>query len=99
MDLAQVERFMAELGISDNPANLAAVIRFVQRAERRFDCFGTARGFCDQEACAWREACVGASAAVVPVPRMQTEVRHPRLSRGRTAPISLESHQPVLPTA
>ena len=99
MDVAQVERFMAELGINPNPANLAAVIRFVQRAEGRFDCFGTARNFCDQGACAWRQSCVEDRATITPAPRVHTETRHPRLPRGRTMPNSVESEQPILPTA
>ena len=99
MDLTQVEGFMAEMGISHNPANLAAVIRFVQRAERRFDCFGTARGFCDQSACAWRQECIEPRVVLVPARRSELEVRHPRLCRGHAAPSSVESEQPILPTA
>jgi hypothetical protein len=59
VNLASLESFLAGMGVSRNPATLAAAIRFVQRAEGNFDCFGTADGYCDQWECTWRSECFG----------------------------------------
>jgi hypothetical protein len=34
------------------------LIRQIQRAEGNFDCFGTAKDFCDQFRCCFREDCL-----------------------------------------
>lgn len=34
------------------------LIRRVQKAERNFDCFGTAKGYCDQLKCCFRQDCL-----------------------------------------
>jgi hypothetical protein len=36
----------------------AELIRQIQRAEGNFDCFGTAKDFCDQLQCCFREDCL-----------------------------------------
>ncbi len=36
----------------------AEIIRRIQRAEGNFDCFGTAKDFCDQRECCFREDCL-----------------------------------------
>jgi hypothetical protein len=33
----------------------------VQRIEGNFECFGTAKGHCDQADCTWRSECLGGS--------------------------------------
>ena len=43
---------------NDTPARLAAVIRFVQRAEKNRECSGEGVG-CEQADCAWRSRCPG----------------------------------------
>jgi hypothetical protein len=73
MDLATVNQFMARMGIHPNPANLAETIRFVQRAEGGFDCFGTAQGHCDQNDCAWRGACLAEPVDSAPLPPVGVE--------------------------
>jgi len=35
------------------------LIRKIQRAEGNFDCFGTAKDYCDQLQCYFREDCLG----------------------------------------
>jgi hypothetical protein len=35
----------------------AELIRKIQKAEGNFDCFGTAKGYCDQFECCFREDC------------------------------------------
>ena len=39
----------------------AELIRRIQKAEGNFDCFGTAKEFCDQIQCCFREDCLGSS--------------------------------------
>ena len=34
------------------------LIRRIQKAEGNFDCFGTAKGYCDQLQCSFREDCL-----------------------------------------
>ena len=36
----------------------ADVIRQIQKAEGNFDCFGTAKDYCDQLGCCFREDCL-----------------------------------------
>ncbi len=36
----------------------AELIRRIQKAEGNFDCFGTAKGYCDQLQCSFREDCL-----------------------------------------
>jgi hypothetical protein len=36
----------------------AELIRRVQKAEGNFDCYGTAKDFCDQLQCSFREDCL-----------------------------------------
>ncbi len=37
----------------------AELIKRIQRAEGNFDCFGTAKDYCDQLECCFREDCLG----------------------------------------
>jgi ABC-type uncharacterized transport system substrate-binding protein len=39
-------------------AKKADLIRQLQRAEGNFDCFGTAKDYCDQLGCCFREDCL-----------------------------------------
>lgn len=69
MNPASLESFLVEMGVSRNPATLAAAIRFVQRAEGNFDCFGTADGDFDPWERTWREL-LSARVRRVPVERV-----------------------------
>ena len=64
MDLLEA-REKAMGGGSDNMgsdhADIAHLIRSLQRAEGNPDCFRTAENHCAQEDCVWRELCVGKS--------------------------------------
>jgi len=35
------------------------IIYAIQKAEGNFQCFDTAKGFCDQADCAWKKDCYG----------------------------------------
>jgi len=37
------------------------LIRAIQTAEGNFPCFGTAKDYCDQMSCRWREDCLSLS--------------------------------------
>lgn len=37
------------------------LIRSIQTAEGNFSCFGTAKDYCDQMSCCWREDCLPVS--------------------------------------
>ena len=37
------------------------LIRSIQTAEGNFPCFGTAKDYCDQTSCCWRENCLPVS--------------------------------------
>jgi hypothetical protein len=37
------------------------LIRSIQTAEGNFSCFGTAKDYCDQTSCCWREDCLSVS--------------------------------------
>ena len=39
-------------------AKKADLIRQIQKAEGNFDCFGTAKDYCDQLGCCFREDCL-----------------------------------------
>ncbi len=43
---------------SDNVPDLAHFIRSMQRIEGNQDCFGNAKGQCDQADCCWRLYCL-----------------------------------------
>jgi hypothetical protein len=69
---AQIIAMARAHGISIAGKPLAAVIREIQRAEGNFDCFGKARGSCDQRGCLFRSLCLGpasSTGAVRPRPR------------------------------
>jgi hypothetical protein len=43
----------------------AELIRRIQKGEGNFDCFGTAKDYCDQFECCFREDCLGLSEAKI----------------------------------
>lgn len=51
------------LGIKTSRAKKADIIRAIQKAEGNFPCFETAKDYCDQYACCFREDCLTGEAA------------------------------------
>jgi len=47
--------------MENDHVDLAHLIRSIQRAEGKTDCFDRAAGYCDHMDCAWRELCLGKS--------------------------------------
>ena len=59
MKMQEVRRMAKDLGINSFGKTKAELIREIQRKEGNFDCFGSAQGSCDQEACCFRSECLG----------------------------------------
>lgn len=58
MKMQELRAIAKGLGINSFGKSKADLIREVQRAEGNFDCYGSARDFCDQGDCAFRESCL-----------------------------------------
>ena len=61
MKMAEVRKLAKDAGIASFGKTKAGLIRAIQRQEGYFDCFGTARDFCDQMNCCFREDCFAES--------------------------------------
>jgi hypothetical protein len=60
MRLVEIEKKAHSLGIKNTwRFSKKDLVRSIQRAEGNFDCFGKAKGSCDQTACCWRSDCIG----------------------------------------
>jgi len=46
------------LGIKAKNLKKIELVKKIQKAEGNFDCFGTAKSYCDQDACCFREDCL-----------------------------------------
>jgi hypothetical protein len=59
MRLSDIEKKARNLGIKDTwKLSKKDLIKSIQRKEGNFDCFGTAKSYCDQLSCAWRVDCL-----------------------------------------
>ncbi|MFA5411644.1 MAG: SAP domain-containing protein [Candidatus Omnitrophota bacterium] len=59
MRLSEIEKKAKGLGLKDTwKLSKPDLIKAIQRKEGNFDCFGTARNYCDQAGCAWRSDCL-----------------------------------------
>lgn len=58
MKMDEVRAKAKFLGIKTSRMKKADLIRQIQRAEGNFDCFGTAKDYCDQLNCCFRENCL-----------------------------------------
>ncbi len=58
MKMQEIRVKAKALGINSFGKKKAELIREIQRAEGNFDCFGTARGYCDQMDCCFRDLCL-----------------------------------------
>lgn len=60
MRLVEIEKKARSLGIKNTWLyTRKSLIRGIQKAEGNFDCFGRAKGSCDQISCCWRVDCLG----------------------------------------
>ena len=58
MNITQVREKAKSLGIKAGKIQKAELIRQIQVSEGNFPCFGTAKDYCDQTDCAFREDCL-----------------------------------------
>jgi len=59
MRLSDIEKKARVLNIKDTwKYSKKDLIKTIQRREGNFDCFGTAKGSCNQTACYWISDCV-----------------------------------------
>jgi len=59
MRLSEIEKKAKGLDIKDTwKYSKTQLVKTIQRREGNFDCFGSARGNCDQIACCWRTDCI-----------------------------------------
>ena len=62
MDLKEIREKAGKLGIrSKIGMKKENLIRSIQAAEGNFPCFSTARDYCGQTSCCWREDCLSVS--------------------------------------
>ena len=60
MKMKEVQAKAKGLGIKNTVGvSKTDLIRRIQRAEGNFDCFGTAKEYCDQFGCCFRKDCLG----------------------------------------
>lgn len=57
--LAEIQKKAGSLGIKNTQKKSKTdLIRAIQKQEGNFDCFGTSKGYCDQDSCMWRSDCL-----------------------------------------
>ena len=64
MKIAEVRAIAKSMGIrAAATASKADLVREIQKSEGNFACFGSAKEYCDQLDCRWRDDCRTASKA------------------------------------
>ncbi len=58
MDMTQIKEKAKQLGIQASKMKKVDLIRAIQSKEGNFPCFETAKDYCNQLSCAWRNACL-----------------------------------------
>jgi len=58
MKMKEVCELAKQLGINSFSKTKADLIREIQLAEGNFDCFGSAKDYCDQHECRFRRLCL-----------------------------------------
>ena len=57
MKMNEVRTLGKSLGINSFGKNKVELIKEIQREQGNFDCFGTAKDYCDQLECLFRASC------------------------------------------
>lgn len=57
MNMVEVRKLAKDAGIPSFGKTKGELVQAIQHHQGHFDCFGTAREFCDQKDCCFREAC------------------------------------------
>ncbi|MHC1727139.1 MAG: SAP domain-containing protein [Syntrophobacteraceae bacterium] len=58
MKMQEIRSFAKSLGINSFGKSKAELIKEIQRKEGNFDCFGSAKEYCDQLDCLFRGPCL-----------------------------------------
>jgi hypothetical protein len=58
MKLSEIRDRAKSLNIDLKGRDKTALIRLIQKAEGNFPCFATAKDYCDQFKCCWRDDCL-----------------------------------------
>lgn len=58
MNMTEIKAKAKDLGVKVGKLRKEDVIRAIQNKEGNFPCFGTAKDYCSQKACCWRDACL-----------------------------------------
>jgi len=59
MRISEIEKKARTVGIKDTwKYSKKDLIKTIQRKEGNYDCFGTAKNSCDQQACCWKDDCL-----------------------------------------
>lgn len=58
MNMTEIKAKAKGLGLQSGKLSKSDLIRAIQSREGNFACFQTARDYCDQMLCCWREACL-----------------------------------------
>ena len=58
MNMTEIRAKAKELGIQAGRMGKGDLIRTIQTREGNFPCFGTAKDYCSEELCCWREECL-----------------------------------------
>lgn len=59
MKMRELKQMAKRVGVEVVPEiGKESIIKSIQKAEGKFDCFGTAVSYCDQEKCCFREDCL-----------------------------------------
>jgi seryl-tRNA synthetase len=64
MNITEIKAKAQALGVKIGKLRKGDLIRSIQSTEGNFPCFETARDYCSQKACCWREACLPSSKTI-----------------------------------
>lgn len=58
MNMSEIKEMAKPFGIKTSGMRKAELIKEIQMREGNFPCFGTARDYCDQTNCCFKEDCI-----------------------------------------
>lgn len=58
MKMQEIRAMAKNLAINSFGKTKVELIKEIQRKEGNFDCYGTAKGYCDQSGCIFRPSCI-----------------------------------------
>lgn len=59
MQIMEIKKIAKDMGIKAEKMQKMELIRAIQSKEGNFPCFGTAKDYCDQLNCSFRDDCLG----------------------------------------